>query len=98
MNGADTIPINRMAHPAILPSNGNGHRSATDKQRAFIQGLVAKIKGFGHAKLIQLSNRMYGKGTDSLTSFEASGLIDTLKAIRDGKLDATAIMEGSEDG
>ena len=107
INDVEPSSANRAAIYPVVPrnedgdanhgGNGRGVREATDKQRAFIRGLVAKISGFGNGKLDQLSNRLYGKRVDSLTSFEASGLIDTLKAIRDGKLDATAVMEGSED-
>lgn len=76
--------------------NGSNGRPATDKQLKFIGNLARQIRGLGNGKLAQISSRMFGKDVGSITSLEASGLIDTLKAVREGRLDLAAAINGAE--
>ncbi len=76
--------------------NGNG-RPITDKQLKFISQLVGRISALRNGHLDKLTQRMFGKDVASLTSLEASGLIDTLKAIKDGSIDVGIALKGAQD-
>lgn len=69
----------------------NGHR-ATEKQLNFATQLAKGIRGLGARRLDSLTGRMFGKPLGELTSLDASSLIDTLKAIKEGSVSLDAAM------
>ncbi len=75
--------------------NGNGGRPATEKQLSFIRQLAGRIKGLGARRLETLANTMFSKPVAELTSLNASGLIDTLKAVQAGEVDLQDALSGA---
>ena len=71
----------------------NGHQ-ASEKQMSYIQQL-SQIRGLGVRRLEALASRMFSKPMVSLTSFEASSLIDTLKAIKAGEISLDQALNGA---
>jgi hypothetical protein len=61
-------------------------RHASHKQLDYARQLAQQVEQVGRAGLPKLVERLYQKPLTSLSGLEASGLIDTLKAIQAGRL------------
>ena len=74
--------------------NGSSNHQASARQIEYLERLARENADLGIRRLEAVSQRMHGKPIAGLSSFEASGLIDTLKAIKEGRLDLKAALEG----
>jgi hypothetical protein len=74
--------------------NGSSNHQASARQIEYLERLARENAELGKRRLETLSQRMHGKPIAGLSSFEASGSIDTLKAIKEGRLDLQAALEG----
>jgi hypothetical protein len=62
----------------------------------FLEQLARQIPQVGARRLESLAQRVCKNPVVQLSSFDASSLIDTLKAIKDGNLDIEAALTGDK--
>ena len=75
--------------------NGSSSHQASTKQLSYLRQLAGQIEGLGERGLGELAMQLFEKPIAELTSFDASSLIDTLKAIKGGQLSLDASLRGA---
>jgi hypothetical protein len=93
-NGKKNATKEAKAPGVPATQNGSSHHQASARQIEYLERLARENTALGIRRLEALSQRMHRKPIAGLSSFEASGLIDTLKAIKEGRLDVHAALEG----
>ena len=96
-NGANSATSSSQGQSPAPPSNGHQGegRLITDKQLTYARQLAARIKGLGGQGLDAIAHRCFFKPAAALTSFEASQLIDQLKAIKAGDVPLPETLAGA---
>ena len=72
-------------------NNGTSYR-ASDKQLNYAQRLASQIPNLGRLEL--LVDQMFNKSINDLSGFEASSLIDQLKAMKEGQVAVPSAADG----
>ena len=93
----DELARHSSTTPARQTNNGNGHSNSTPngstngtsyrasgKQLNYARRLATQIPNLGRLEL--LVDQMFNKSINDLTGFEASSLIDQLKAMKEGQV------------
>jgi hypothetical protein len=96
-NGRRTTSSDQRTGAAAQPpegSNGSANHRASKRQLDYMQQLARQIDGLGARGLQSLTQRICGKPMADLTTLDASSVIDTLKAMKDGRLDVQAALKG----
>ena len=99
LNGGQTLPA--AVNGSSNGRNGNGAQPATNghvasqKQIDYVQRLACQVNGLGFRRLEALAEKMFGKPVAGLTSSDASGLIDCLKAINASEITYDFALTGA---
>jgi len=71
----------------------HGYHPASQKQLDYAQQLAGQIEGLGVPGLDALADQMFQKNLADLSTYEASRLIDSLKEIKAGRIEAAAMLQ-----
>ena len=95
-NGQQThmLQVSSNGNHSVEQNNGSNRFQASEKQLAYIHQLATQIQGLSPSKLTDLAQQMFHRPLSQLDSLDASALIDSLKEIKAGRLEAPGIAEG----
>jgi hypothetical protein len=93
--GSNQKPDSR-AHRNGAGTHGCNGSRATSRQMAFVEELAGEIRELNAAQLETLALRVFGKPLTEFTTHDASQLIDTLKAIKAGKLELHSVLNDAQ--
>ena len=85
-------PSQQRQHQHGNGTNGNGSHRATRKQADFINQLARQIPGLVVRQLDTIVSRLHSKPLADLNSLEASAVIDTLRAVKEGRIQLDAVL------
>jgi hypothetical protein len=94
-SAAGTSNGNVLSDSRHLHGNGVNGQRASQRQIEYIHQLVRQIPGLSVPRLEKFVQRVFDKPIADLTSLDASGLIDTLKAIKAGVIDLDQALSGA---
>ena len=98
---SSTTPSRQTNSPNNGQANGNGSSQgstngtsyrASEKQLHFARRLASQIPNLGRLEL--LVDQLFDKSINDLSGFEASSLIDQLKAMKDGQVAVPSAADG----
>jgi len=92
-NGSTVSAAATNGHPTGQ-ANGNGQR-ASSRQIEYAQKLASQVRGLGTSRLEALTKMLFCRALADLTSTEASGLIDRLRALKAGEIDVQSALDGA---
>ena len=67
---------------------------ASQRQLDYLQQLARQVRGLGWTRLEGLVQQQFDRPLSERQAEEASGLIDTLKAIKEGRLELEILFDG----
>jgi hypothetical protein len=90
-NGSDQ----RGTGPQRGQSSGTNGTRASTKQMDYLRHLAGQVEGLGTRRLDSLAQKLCGKPLAELSTLNASSLIDTIKAVKEGRLSLDSLNSES---
>jgi hypothetical protein len=85
----------RDSGPRGSQSSGTNGTRASTKQMDYLRHLASQVDGLGTRRLDSLAQKLCGKPLAELSTLNASSLIDTIKAVKEGRLSLDSLNSES---